>query len=307
MDVSVVIPTLGEEESIGACLRALRAQGVPVEIIVVDGGSKDKTVEIAREIADIVIVAPGTNIAEARQIGAEAATGEIIVTTDADSVPPSGWLEKLLRHFSDPGVVAVGGAVRASNPGVVQNLYASGLSSAANAGLFVGFNSAYRRDALLRSGGYVDVKKGEDWELATRLRRYGRLVFDPEAYVFTDVPFNRQLEFAAIAANAGMLGIGVATNTPLAIGLGSGFFLAEVGSAIDNVPDGIHHSQIALAGLALLSVFRGATSPWVFRFLAGLLTGILGHHFITEDVFDPIWIGINGPILTAIVLYLAST
>lgn len=307
MEASVVIPALGEEESIGGCLRALRAQGVPVEIVVVDGGSKDKTVEIAREIADVVIVAPGTNIAEARQIGAEAAKGGIIVTTDADSVPPPGWLEKLLRHFSDPGVVAVGGSVRALNPGVVQDLYASGLSSAANAGLFVGFNSAYRRDALLRSGGYIDVKKGEDWELSTRLRRYGRLVFDPEAYVFTDVPFNRQLEFAAIAANAGVLGIGIATNTPLAIGLGSGFFLAEVGSAIDKVPDGIHHSQVALAGLALLSVFRGATSPWVYSFLAGLLTGIMGHHFITEDVFDPIWIGINGPILTAIVLLLAST
>ncbi|GAH09985.1 unnamed protein product, partial [marine sediment metagenome] len=147
----------------------------------------------------------GTNISEARQIGAEAAGGGIIVTTDADSVPPPGWLEKLLRHFSDPTVVAVGGPVRALNPGVVPNLYASGLSAATNMGLFVGFNMAYRKDPMLAAGGYANVRQGEDWELATRLRRYGRLVFDPEAYVYTDVPFNRQLEFAAIATNAGIL------------------------------------------------------------------------------------------------------
>jgi len=307
LEASVVIPTLGEEGSIGACLRALRAQDVPVEIIVVDGGSKDRTVEIAREFADIVIEAPGTKIGEARQIGAEAAGGGIIVTTDADSVPPPGWLEKLLRHFSDPNVVAVGGPVRALNPGVVQNLYASGLSAATNMGLFVGFNMAYRKDPMLAAGGYANVKQGEDWELATRLRRYGRLVFDPEAYVYTDVPFNRQLEFAAIATNAGILTIGIATNTPMVIGLGSGYFLSTVGTAMDKIPDDIHHSQIAVAGLALTTAFHGAMSPYAYQFLVGLFTGILEHHFITEDVFDPVWLRINGAFQLGVILILAST
>lgn len=278
-----------------------------MEIIVVDGGSKDKTVEIARGIADVVISAPGTNISQARQVGAEAASSDIIVTTDADSVPPPGWLEKLLRHFSDPTVVAVGGPVRALNTGVVQDLYASGLSAATNMGLFVGFNMAYRRDAFLKAGGYANVKKGEDWELATRLRRYGRLAFDPEAYVYTDVPFSRQLEFANIAWNAGLLSIGVATNNPSAIGVGTGYFLATLGTAIDQVPDDIHHSQLAVAGLALTTAVKGSLSEETYRLIMGLFMGILGHHFMTEDVFQPVWAKINGSFLLGMILIMACT
>lgn len=307
MRASVVIPALNEEELIGNSLRAIRAQGVPVEIIVVDGGSEDKTVEIARSIADIVIEAPGTNISQARQIGAEAASSDIIVSTDADSVPPPGWLEKLLRHFSDPNVVAVGGPVKALNAGVVQDLYASGLSAATNMGLFVGFNMAYRKDPMLKAGGYANVRRGEDWELATRIRQYGKIVFDPEAYVYTDVPFSRQLEFAAIAWNAGLLGIGVATNNPMTTGVGTGYFLATLGTVVDQVPDGLHHSQVAAAGLLITTGLKGAMSNETYRLLMGIFMGILGHHFFTEDIFDPVWAGITGSFLLGVTLILAST
>ena len=308
LESSVVIPTLNEEKFIGACLRSLRAQTVPPsEIIVVDNGSTDKTVEIAKKLADRVIIIPDVGVVALRQAGAEAAKNPIIVSTDADTTHPDFWLEKLLRHFSDPDVVAVGGSIKASNPGPMEDLYAKGLSASASAGMFSGANMAFRRDALLRSGGYVKVKRAEDWALSTRLRNQGRIVYDPEAYVFTDVPFNRQLEFASLAANAGILGIGAATMSPGSLGFSSGFFLSSLGTVIDNVPDGLHHSQVALAGIALLSLLKGAVSPKTHRFLSGLTTGILGHHFITEDVYDPIWIRINGPLFAGLTLLLAST
>lgn len=183
----------------------------------------------------------------------------------------------------------------------------AGLSAATYAGLFVGFNMAYRRDALLNAGGYVNVRKGEDWELATRLRRYGKIVFDPEAYVYTDVPFSRQLEFAAIAWNAGMLGIGVATNSQIATGSGTGYFLATLGTAIDQVPDDLHHSQIAVAGLLFTAAFKGVMKEETYRFIMGVFTGILEHHVLTEDIFNPTWARINSSLLLSIILLLAST
>ena len=165
---------------------------------------------------------------------------------------------------------------------------------------------AFRRDAWLKSGGYVKVRRAEDWALATRLRSQGRIVYDPEAYVITDVPFSRQLEFAAIAANAGLLGVGVATNAPVVSGSGAGFLIASVGTAIDNVPDDIHHSQIAVAGMILTTALSVYMKDKTYRFLMGVFTGILEHHFITEDVFDPVWSQINGSFLLGITLLLAS-
>ncbi|MBA7645024.1 hypothetical protein ES703_52776 [subsurface metagenome] len=305
---TVVIPALNEEEFIGDCLRSLRAQTVsPAEIIVVDNGSTDRTVEIAEELADRVIIMPDVGIVQLRQAGAEAAKNPIIVSTDADTTHPPFWLEKLLRHFSDPNVVIVGGSIRPSIPGTIEDLYAKGLSTSASTGLFSGANMAFRRDVFLKSGGYVKVRKGEDWAFSNRLRSQGRSVYEPEAYVITDIPFNRQLEFAAIAANAGILSIGVATNTPIAIGLGSGYFIATLGTAIDQVPDDIHHSQIAVAGMALSTAFKKYVPEETYRLLMGLFMGIMGHHFITEDLFDPVWAKINGSFLLGVTLILAST
>jgi len=308
MQATVVIPALNEEKLIGACLRSLRAQTVPpAEIIVLDNGSTDRTVEIAKKYADKVLILPGLSPREMKQVGVEAAKTPIIVTTDADTVAPPDWLEKLLRHFSDPNVVAVGGPAIPLEPDTVSSLYMRSLSNIAQAGLLYDANMAFRKDVMLRSGGYAHLKRGWDWELSSRLGRYGRVVYDPEAYVFTDVTFKNQLEFAALAANAGLLGLGAATRSPGSLGFSSGFFLSSLGTAIDKVPDGLHHSQLGVAGLGLLSLFRGSMSPYRYKFLAGLLSGVLGHHFITEDVFDPVWIRINGPLFAGVTLLLAST
>ncbi len=308
MQATVIIPALNEEEFIENCLRSIRAQTLPpAEIIVVDNGSTDRTVEIARKFADLVLILPGLSLWEMKQRGVEAAKSPIVVTTDADTVAPPDWLEKLLRHFSDPNVVAVGGPARALEPSTVSDLYTKGLSAIAQAGLLYDANMAFRKDVMLRSGGYARLKRGWDWELSARLSRYGRVVYDPEAYVVTDVPFSRQLEFANIAWNAGLLSIGIATNNPMSTGVGTGYFLATLGTAIDQVPDDIHHSQLAVAGLVLTTVFKGAMSDKRYRFLMGLFMGILGHHFYTEDIFDPVWAPIIGSLFLGLTLILAST
>ncbi len=308
MSVSVVIPALNEEEFIEDTLKSLKAQtNPPAEIIIMDNGSTDRTVEIAKQYADRVIIIPDVSIVELRQAGAEAAKNPIIVSTDADTTYPDNWLELLTQHFSDPSVVAVGGSIMPSVPGITENLYTRGLNASARAGLFLGANMAYRRQSFLDAGGYIKVRRAEDWALATRLRTQGRIVYEPMAFVITDIPFRNQLEFATIALNVGSLGYGMATNSPAFIGNGAGFLLATFGTAVDNVPDDIHHSQIAVAGMIMTTVLSSQMTSRMYRFLIGVFTGIMEHHFVTEDIFDPVWGRINGSFLLGVGLILAST
>ena len=308
MSVSVVIPALNEEEFIEDTLKSLKAQTKPpVEIIIMDNGSTDRTVEIAKRYADRVIIVPDVSIVQLRQKGAEEARNPIIVSTDADTTFPPDWLKTLKGHFSDPSVVAVGGSISPLVPGITENLYTRGLNASASTGLFLGANMAFRRQAFLDAGGYIKVRRAEDWALATRLRTQGRLVFEPMAFVITDVPFRNQLEFATIALNVGSLGYGLATNSPAFIGNGAGFLLATFGTAVDNVPDDIHHSQIAVAGMIMTTVLQSQMTNRMYRFLMGVFTGIMEHHFDTEDIFDPVWGRINGSFLAGVSLILAST
>jgi len=308
--VSVIIPALNEDEFIGECLRSLRSQTYRnYEVIVIDGGSTDRTVEISQQLADKVILAPGSKIGEARLIGVQESKGTIIVSTDADTVHPPDWLENLVRHFKNPDVVAVGGAIYPLNPSETAYAYTAGLNTVSNAlHWFIGSNMAFRKDVFEESGGYPLLIKGEDWSLSARLARYGKTVYDPEAYVWTDVPVNRQVEFAGIAGSVGVLSLGLALDKPFLSGLGVGFLGTEVATAVFEWPDDqIHHSQLAVAGLTLLAFTKGYADPKLWRFLFGVFDGILIQHLLTEDVKKPVWLHVNGSLTVGITLIMLAT
>ena len=85
--ISVVIPTYNEERYIEKCLQSLVNQTLnrdDFEIVVVDGGSADRTVELAEGYADIVIPQESKGVGGARNDGVEVSRGELIATTDAD-------------------------------------------------------------------------------------------------------------------------------------------------------------------------------------------------------------------------------
>ena len=91
--VTIVIPALNEEPGIGATLRALNAvtqsMGRPVEVIVVNDGSTDRTPEIAAEYGARVIAHPvRSGYGHALKTGIRAATHDLIVITDADGTYP---------------------------------------------------------------------------------------------------------------------------------------------------------------------------------------------------------------------------
>ena len=87
---SVVIPAYNEADYLPAALRSLRAQDFPgaVEVIVVDNGSTDGTADLARRLGARVVEEHAPGVCAARQRGTLAARGEIVVSTDADTVHP---------------------------------------------------------------------------------------------------------------------------------------------------------------------------------------------------------------------------
>jgi glycosyltransferase involved in cell wall biosynthesis len=114
---SVIVPALNEERFIGGTLGGL-AQAVqwlrtseqcPVQVIVVDNDSEDQTAEIARSLGATVVPEPIRNVARARNAGARAASGDVLLFLDADTLVPPCLLSRIFAVMSDP--LCVGGAV----------------------------------------------------------------------------------------------------------------------------------------------------------------------------------------------------
>lgn len=198
--ISVVVPTYNEEKNIGRCIRALQNQTLPkseYEIIVVDGQSKDRTVEIADSCGAIVIQQESKGVGGARNDGARASNGDIIVTTDADCVPDSEWLMNIKKKFEDGSVVGLTGDLEPiilEDMGRIESRVYRALFTAASivrskimtrTGFYhmCGANSAFRRDEFIKINGYKDLAYGDDTEIFTRLKQHGKLIFGEQVKV----------------------------------------------------------------------------------------------------------------------------
>jgi glycosyltransferase involved in cell wall biosynthesis len=198
--VSVVVPTYQEERDIVAFLRQFEGQTLPrdeFEILVVDGGSKDRTRELAARHADYVLVQTSPGVGGARNDGVALARAELVATTDADCRIPRDWLERIVGDFRDPDVVAVCGPDGPVDGGLKARclyFFVRGfIRVAALAGLYGtgGTNSAFRKSAFLSIGGYRSLPHSDDVDVGFRIRAKGRIVYDPALYVGLSV---RRLE-----------------------------------------------------------------------------------------------------------------
>ena len=97
-EISVIIPTMNEEKYIGRLLKSIKDAGFNGEIIVVDGGSKDRTMKIARKYGAKVYVKKG-NVAFARNYGARKAHGDIFVFLDADMVVGRNFFREVRKKI----------------------------------------------------------------------------------------------------------------------------------------------------------------------------------------------------------------
>jgi len=179
--VSVIIPALNEERQIAATLRAVE-QSRCHQVIVVDGGSADATMQRAQEAGVTILISkPG----RARQMnaGAVRAEGGSLLFLHADTLLPPGWAEVVLRTLCAPGVAA--GAFRFRIAGTFAGKafieWATGFRSRwlqrpfGDQGLFLA------RALFEEMGGFADLPIMEDYEFSARLRQHGRIVTVGEA------------------------------------------------------------------------------------------------------------------------------
>ncbi len=196
--ISVVIPARNEAEHLPSCLAALRHQreAPSFELIVVDNGSTDETALVAQRFGARVISERRPGVAQARQTGFAAARGEIIASTDADSVVPPSWLGRLMHALHrHPDAVAVGGPVRYSfaEPILTEAfdrtipiLHAVDRWLHDGRPHLIGANFAVRRSAFEIIGGFrTDLELAEDLDLSHRLHSVGALQFLPKLVVMT--------------------------------------------------------------------------------------------------------------------------
>jgi len=186
--ISVIIPTFNEEENIAQCLVSLSHQTVPrneYEIIVVDGGSKDATCEIARKYADKVFTQTSKKVGGARNDGVTAAAGDIIATTDADCILPPNWIRLISDDFKDPAIAQLYGPVYPIEKGLGNKFSLMLANTFSRIGYYsrtfyytLGCNTAFRKDAFVKAGMYRCIDAGDDLEIAMRMKDQGKIYFD---------------------------------------------------------------------------------------------------------------------------------
>jgi glycosyltransferase involved in cell wall biosynthesis len=199
---SFIIPTLQEESVIEKILKNLKQITVfDYEIIVSDGGSKDRTVEVAKKYADKVVEnnsGQRQTIAIGRNAGAKVAAGEYLVFLDADVyVPePDKFFKRALEHFKDEqNLLALSGWVRVfpemeTWADLVGYVIVSGCmfylqNNIFHTGATCGEFQMIRADIFRKLGGYKEhLVATEDMDLFVRIAKLGRTKTDPKLLLY---------------------------------------------------------------------------------------------------------------------------
>ena len=181
--VSFVIPTFNCAEDLELCLESIMNQDYPsIEVLVVDEGSADQTLEVAKKYDAKVLFCKGT-LGKRRQIGVDKSSGEIIALFDSDVViPHEQWLRRAVERFSENELIStvwpINRPVHTNSMFtklyfdfawfVMEDRYLKGR------GVYGGSNSLFRRKYLQDVGGFdPNVHWASDFEIAKKLADKG--------------------------------------------------------------------------------------------------------------------------------------
>jgi len=211
--LSIIIATHNSEELIEHCLKSITSQNYPrekFEIIVVDDGSTDKSVEISKNAgANKVVLTEPCSLSRARNIGVENAQSDFLAFIDSDCEARDGWVKSIIQGFRE--VKALSGPIYNGNP----------KSPVAWAEYFVEFggfheyrqrskirfmpgcNGACTREAFSKAGGFTDLRASDDVLFGESLRKVGI-----DSFFLPDVKISHlcRTEMKKLSSNMKLLG-----------------------------------------------------------------------------------------------------
>ncbi|MGH9171787.1 MAG: glycosyltransferase family 2 protein [Acidimicrobiales bacterium] len=273
--VSIAIPVLNEERRLGSCLRAVAAQDYAsvVEVLVVDGGSTDRTREVAARFDKVKILHNERRIRPAGlNVALQSASGKVFVRVDARTILAADYVSRSVAALEQSGATVVGGPLRFSASNARQRGIAAAMTSRLGAG-----PAAFRRqggdprfvdtvylgvfwtEGLRELGGYDEVFGGnEDAELNHRASRAGGVWLDPSIISSYAVREGYRPLFSQYRR----------------------YGLARAGTMRK------HPASISPRQLAVPLLVAGVASPWRKQVLVAYATAVLGRAAV-EAITDP--------------------
>jgi glycosyltransferase involved in cell wall biosynthesis len=194
--ISVIIPTLHEERYIEKTLASLFRFKPEIEIIIVDGDSKDKTVEVASRYADRVLSVTSRGIAKAKNLGAKHAKGDVLIFIDADVLVPNSFLQKVTKVFEDQSIVAATCKIMPVKPRTLEFIYFSllnlsirfSIQALAKTKFKLGSRGefiAVRKSEFEKVGGFNEkIACLEDFDFTFRLFKFRKFTFIQDLVVY---------------------------------------------------------------------------------------------------------------------------
>ncbi len=211
--VAVLIPAYNEEKVIERTIRAALNSNYPnLRVIVIDDGSKDRTLEVARQAFKaeaaagkvLILGKPNSGKAEALNYGIEhIGDAELFVGIDADTIIAQDAISRLVPHFINPKVGAIAGNAKVGNRVNLwtrwqaleyitsQNFERRALDVLGAVSVVPGAIGAWRVSAVREAGGYHVDTVAEDADLTMALLRLGyRVEYEDMALAYTEAPTN---------------------------------------------------------------------------------------------------------------------
>ena len=204
--VSVVVPAYNEENSIRNTVSAiLNSDYYNFEVIVVDNNSTDKTRDVLKTFEGDerfkVVKEKKQGKYNALNKGFRIANGKIVVAIDADTLLSTDAISKMVSYFTKEDIVSVAGNIKVGNPIntltrlqtieyiVGLNLDRRAFDLFGSVPVVPGAFGAWRRDEVLKAGGYTGDTLTEDADLAIKLLRNGKkIVYADDAVGYTEAP-----------------------------------------------------------------------------------------------------------------------